>query len=116
MVSLSRHSYVAVAQNRDGGAVCGGHLHLSHDPVAFASDGATGFSAKGAPDECSWHAGSVRSTAHLAACIRGHRLSPELVLSRIHDCPRLALPAVYFPVRSEEHTSELQSLRHLVCR
>src|SRR5438045_8400152 len=26
------------------------------------------------------------------------------------------LPALYHPRRSEEHTSELQSLRHLVCR
>src|SRR5262245_63130343 len=29
---------------------------------------------------------------------------------------RLRVPASRFPSRSEEHTSELQSLRHLVCR
>src|SRR5438874_6834287 len=34
------------------------------------------------------------------------------VCPSIHSCP----PASRFPVRSEEHTSELQSRRDLVCR
>src|SRR5437899_5569627 len=34
-----------------------------------------------------------------------------------HDiAPRLVLPQQIHAARSEEHTSELQSLRHLVCR
>src|SRR5205814_8470871 len=33
-----------------------------------------------------------------------------------HGWVRLAPIAQYSPLRSEEHTSELQSLRHLVCR
>src|SRR5262245_56038743 len=56
-----------------------------------------------------------------------HSRSPYLTRSRVYDVP--ARPASNTPgsvslsrrhrsasVRSEEHTSELQSLRHLVCR
>src|SRR5438045_5837134 len=35
--------------------------------------------------------------------------------ARIHSGTH-SLQALYTPTRSEEHTSELQSLRHLVCR
>src|SRR5205814_9815144 len=33
-----------------------------------------------------------------------------------HSGQNLVLPSTLVPQRSEEHTSELQSLRHLVCR
>src|SRR5262245_63483280 len=38
-----------------------------------------------------------------------------LRVRRPHKC-RLSTSATHFHQRSEEHTSELQSLRHLVCR
>src|ERR1039458_10482990 len=41
---------------------------------------------------------------------RSVRASCSLLASRCHSPPRSSFP------RSEEHTSELQSLRHLVCR
>src|SRR3989339_1191475 len=43
----------------------------------------------------------------------------RLVVSNGHTCPALysvLARAGYFPIRSEEHTSELQSLTNLVCR
>src|SRR5437899_8901227 len=53
-------------------------------------------------------------------------LFPYTTLFRSYPCPEKALGSGAshrrqhttgcFPVRSEEHTSELQSLRHLVCR
>src|ERR1039458_10571229 len=39
--------------------------------------------------------------------------SPVLPKSQEQFCPKRRIPAMK---RSEEHTSELQSLRHLVCR
>src|ERR1035438_6792979 len=43
------------------------------------------------------------------------RLLNEVVAS-LHHAPRLWVNASTATIRSEEHTSELQSLRHLVCR
>src|SRR5947199_4830986 len=37
-------------------------------------------------------------------------------MKKIADGESWTMPAIFFIVRSEEHTSELQSLRHLVCR
>src|SRR5262245_65155623 len=49
---------------------------------------------------------------------RGERSRLSLLGRRFGDARRaaLALEAGEVPARSEEHTSELQSLRHLVCR
>src|SRR5205814_8566824 len=41
---------------------------------------------------------------------------PMLVLAWIPRAGNFSLEFVSFTLRSEEHTSELQSLRHLVCR
>src|SRR5205814_8732699 len=49
-----------------------------------------------------------------------HRISdPYKLVSRQHHPDRSTVwvgSATQVPIRSEEHTSELQSLRHLVCR
>src|SRR5258705_8326332 len=52
------------------------------------------------------------------APIRRARLQPDAVSAadRIPDARRPAAEGAGNPGRSEEHTSELQSLRHLVCR
>src|SRR5205814_8361381 len=44
------------------------------------------------------------------------RLLSALVLLPVFLLIVIKAPAVLFTLRSEEHTSELQSLRHLVCR
>src|ERR1035441_10743230 len=50
-------------------------------------------------------------------CIRGMRITVRRVLELLATHPdRAALLSEYPFLRSEEHTSELQSLRHLVCR
>src|SRR5258705_7358848 len=46
---------------------------------------------------------------------RAHRVRGQGVRDEIRPAPRAAAAIAAF-VRSEEHTSELQSLRHLVCR
>src|SRR5262245_48008354 len=64
----------------------------------------------------------VRRRANMACA--EHTFALMLTLARrIHVCNRLtsveqlsARQFLYKPFRSEEHTSELQSLRHLVCR
>src|SRR5262245_63255865 len=43
------------------------------------------------------------------------RITPSPLKARSFKSPNL-LPLAPTPIRSEEHTSELQSLRHLVCR
>src|ERR1035441_11036358 len=50
--------------------------------------------------------------------LAGVRLYPRLALHRLRRHFRLRPHDVDAPleIRSEEHTSELQSLRHLVCR
>src|SRR5205814_6132924 len=58
--------------------------------------------------------GSELSASHALESFEGENL-PASGLSRSHIVKKNPSPA--FPVRrSEEHTSELQSLRHLVCR
>src|SRR5436853_1925515 len=42
--------------------------------------------------------------------------TPGEILKRQVDRSDFVAPRQYNPSRSEEHTSELQSLRHLVCR
>src|SRR5258705_3431819 len=45
--------------------------------------------------------------------LQRNRVALRVVTSSPHYRPRVQMPLFY---RSEEHTSELQSLRHLVCR
>src|SRR5262245_65603855 len=49
------------------------------------------------------------------ALIRPHTRSPRPA-SSFRSSPTRARAATPLAIRSEEHTSELQSLRHLVCR
>src|SRR5262245_65267614 len=67
---------------------------------------------------------AITSAVTYTVPINNTRLS-SVVLSVTVDCGTLALPvlsnvtdpgAAFTVSRSEEHTSELQSLRHLVCR
>src|SRR5205814_8551904 len=71
------------------------------------------------------HAGRVRSLSRLAAGTAGTGKVPARLAGDCALCdgrprsPRDPYPAARQPAcrrRSEEHTSELQSLRHLVCR
>src|ERR1039458_10487869 len=48
-------------------------------------------------------------------CIRGHRITVQEILEWLSSGASQQQILADFP-RSEEHTSELQSLRHLVCR
>src|SRR2546422_7707287 len=48
--------------------------------------------------------------------VAGKRLAPHVCLSIAVKVSRQALPCEKDRVRSEEHTSELQSRLHLVCR
>src|SRR5205814_4426855 len=47
---------------------------------------------------------------------RSSRISPRLILPSSFSEPYRIACERFSPSRSEEHTSELQSLRHLVCR
>src|SRR5258706_11326524 len=47
---------------------------------------------------------------------RGDRFSAITCTDKLHGCATLPKSPVLNPVRSEEHTSELQSLTNLVCR
>src|SRR5437899_5560106 len=58
---------------------------------------------------------SLHDALPISTCMRGPRNMPELIASRISTVlnpPRESMSRT----RSEEHTSELQSLRQLVCR
>src|SRR5262245_63810314 len=59
-----------------------------------------------------WGEAGVKRFVHEAV---EEGLKLERALARLHTPRRVAL-LHYSPIRSEEHTSELQSLRHLVCR
>src|ERR1035441_10858754 len=48
-------------------------------------------------------------------CIRGHRITVQEILEWLSSGASQQQILADYP-RSEEHTSELQSLRHLVCR
>src|SRR5258705_10114417 len=52
---------------------------------------------------------------NLVETVKGYAQHEESVFKEIADA-RSKLLAAKSPERSEEHTSELQSLRHLVCR
>src|SRR5438045_7216761 len=58
-------------------------------------------------------AGDPLTETFLAA---GYTLAHDLTTASIHVNRALALDGSSAWARSEEHTSELQSLRHLVCR
>src|SRR5258705_4825717 len=70
----------------------------------------TGFAASAGGVECRI---STKSSTRSAS----HDDEPSRDVSmRKKKCPRSWRDAARVVVRSEEHTSELQSLRHLVCR
>src|SRR5262245_56626138 len=52
----------------------------------------------------------------LRAVLRGLRAGRRLQALAVEDHHRVRRPSLLHDHRSEEHTSELQSLRHLVCR
>src|ERR1035441_4841139 len=57
--------------------------------------------------------------AHYAAWYKEIHTQPELLAEAVYGLPEFCrdrIPAARLVSRSEEHTSELQSLRHLVCR
>src|SRR5258705_8103839 len=55
--------------------------------------------------------------AHLGRALRGHQCVRALSRPSGHRHPEVLPPRLARgAARSEEHTSELQSLRHLVCR
>src|SRR5262245_8372611 len=58
----------------------------------------------------------VASAMRLSDEIAGGRIAPAAALERIRAIAHAPPAATWLFTRSEEHTSELQSLRHLVCR
>src|SRR5438045_5233895 len=62
----------------------------------------------------------LRLAPEIAQRLRGRHVTADADVARIHQPTGLVLRVREqrgdFEARSEEHTSELQSLRHLVCR
>src|SRR5882724_9205122 len=59
----------------------------------------------------------LRDASHFGApSLRSFLASLLAVALLLAPCADVAVPGPTIPARSEEHTSELQSLRHLVCR
>src|SRR5262245_63823193 len=54
--------------------------------------------------------------ATVAIAFVGGLLIERIVIRPVENAPILTIVIVTLGLRSEEHTSELQSLRHLVCR
>lgn len=74
--------------------------HLSDDTIPVANNGASLRSPKGPPDERAWDAGCLHAAPIIAsrAC---NRCGPAcVVLSRVHDHSRGALPSVRVHVRN----------------
>src|SRR5258705_5604470 len=75
-------------------------------------------------DACLWHALRIASTASAATTLLPSGTAPARWRSSGCDTSPIPRPAKWSSLkrplsrkpRSEEHTSELQSLRHLVCR
>src|SRR5207253_10620602 len=95
----------------------GDHPHLHSFPTRRSSDlslprlGGGGIGVRGTP--CSRIPDPRHVSARSLSCRAARSVQPA---SR---SPRLAHPpdqSVDLPIRSEEHTSELQSRGHLVCR
>src|SRR5262249_58454609 len=57
-----------------------------------------------------------QNVAHAAGVVRANHCLTIAVGERAHVRPQLSFIAGKYSVRSEEHTSELQSLTNLVCR
>src|SRR2546429_7111589 len=58
-----------------------------------------------------------RPVQHIGLVIRNHPIKYVILLHIIQKlCPRVPSPSPGLAPRSEEHTSELQSRLHLVCR
>src|SRR5436853_5560918 len=83
--------------------LCGDHRHLHSFPTRRSSDLKARVVAKRPA------VGVVVAGAEASLAIRGE----ATLLDRLPASPAELARA---PFRSEEHTSELQSLRHLVCR
>src|SRR5205814_9467322 len=93
--TLSLHDALPILPNSSPPARGDRGIHISLDPQAFSGL------------ERRWL--SKLSSAHVPHLPSSPR-PPDRRLDRLH-CRRADAPP-----RSEEHTSELQSLRHLVCR
>src|SRR5205814_10430008 len=96
---------------------CGADKELPAFPTRRSSDLAGGSRDAHLPGEShqqSWSNGSAhRGKPKCTSCVCAIGFQPRTAKENLCcRCPR----QVDGPGRSEEHTSELQSLRHLVCR
>src|SRR5258706_11804186 len=70
------------------------------------------------------HALALNATARNARCLSPVPFDPDVAVTAVFPAagrpfgaaPRADFPMAVGPLRSEEHTSELQSLTNLVCR
>src|SRR5262245_46512405 len=84
----------------------------SSDLTGSTGGGTTGGSGGGTPTQTAQY----RYVADVTFAANGHKRHIK-GLERLDMLPSESSPLLLFlGVRSEEHTSELQSLRHLVCR
>src|SRR5437016_13699078 len=93
----------------DGPALGGVRYFFVEDPAYFDREGLTGGGGKDFPDNAERYAEFCRAAIEVAK-----QIWPADVF-HCHDW-QTALVPVLLRTRSEEHTSELQSLTNLVCR